>query len=259
MDLDGRLDELESQLQSFACRTSSIIADLVLIALATDLLETGRAVATSCRSELPHKAYANARLVFETAQNLLVLTTHENYSFAGALAWVYFESKDAPWRSAVARGKSDADEPTEEQWLSARVQQMVLACDSIADGSGRLLEEALVLIRRDRKKKPDNWLHEKMSQRHHRSYQLLAARTGGALPADTAGLNDKIYQALCRETHVRPRLDSFGLIHNKVDNTVTLDILPRNLAQARSAIINGTELAVSEAVVALKWQRGDAV
>ena len=92
IDLRGRIEELASALSAFVCRPSSLIADLVLVALTTDLVETGLAVHETSGSALPHKGYSNARLAFETAQNLLVLATHENYELAGAIAWVYFES-----------------------------------------------------------------------------------------------------------------------------------------------------------------------
>jgi hypothetical protein len=260
MELTRQLEQLDSELRTFACRPSSLVADLVLVALATDLLETGLAVREASRTELPHKAYPNARLAFETAQNLLVLATHEHYELAGAVAWVYFESKDAPWRSEIERAKSgNGVGPTDEQWLDTRVDQMVRVWNSVSPGAADVLQEALATVRRDRKKGPDNWLHQNMSDRHHRSYTLLATKGGNVMPADTAELNEKMYRVLCRETHVRPRLDSFGVIHNSADNTVRIDILPRNLDRARRAVVGGTELAISEGVAALRWQRTAAV
>lgn len=218
MDLVHRLDELKAELEAFACRPSTLISDLVLVALGRDLLETGFAIHQTVGSGLPHKAYSNARLAFETAQNILVLATHENYEVAGAVAWVYFESKDAGWRSEAERGKLDNNEgPTEEEWLGIRVEQMARVCDSVMAGRGDLLRQALVHVRRDRKKRPDNWLHENMSRRHDRSYSLFAASNSKDFSEDSADLNDKMYQALCRETHVRPRLDSFGVIHDRYD------------------------------------------
>src|SRR5688572_22974332 len=129
MDLDARLAELEVELKAFKCRPSTLISDMVLIALTRDLVETGIAIHHILRSDLPHKAYANARLAFETAQNILVLSTHEDYDNAGPLAWVYFEGKDAAWRSEIARRKTGGKGPTEEEWLDARVDEMARIWD----------------------------------------------------------------------------------------------------------------------------------
>jgi hypothetical protein len=194
----------------FQVRPRSLVADLVLWGLATDLLETGLAVEHTARSALPHKAYANARLAFETAQNLLVLATHEEYEIAGAIAWVYFEWKDASWRAAAERKKApDGLGPTEDQWLERRVDQVANVWSKVAKDQGGRLREALATVRRDRKKKPDNWLHENMTQRQHRAYVLFAAQNGKGSPADTAELNQAMYKVLCRETHAGPRFDSF--------------------------------------------------
>lgn len=125
--------------------------------------------------------------------------------------------------------------------------------------AGESLRDALDIVRRDRKKRPDNWLHENLSHRHHRSYALFAASNDNVLSSETVKLNEKMYQILCRETHVRPRLDSFGVIHNRTDNTVRIDILPRHLEKARSAVLGGTESAISEGIAALRWQRTGAV
>jgi len=260
MELTRQLELLDSELKTFLCRPGSLVADLVLVALATDLFETGLAVREASQTDLPHKAYPNARLAFETAQNLLVLATHETYELAGAIAWVYFESKDAPWRSEIERAKSgNGAGPTDEQWLGTRVDQMARIWNSVSHGTAVVLQEALAIVRRDRKKRPDNWLHENLSHRHHRSYTLFAEKNGNVASPDSAELNEKMYRALCRETHVRPRLDSFGVIHNSTDNTVRIDILPRNLDRARRAVVGGTELAISEGIAALRWQRTGAV
>jgi hypothetical protein len=212
------------------------------------------AVLDTAHSPLPHKAYSNARLAFEGAQNLLVLATHENYEAAGAQAWVYFESKDARWRVAFGRQKNVLTPGlTEDQWLDQRVADMARVWSSVSQGQGQLLLDAPGVVRRERKKRPDNWLHEDMTFRQHRAYTLFAASGGKTFQANSAELNQAMYQALCRETHARPRLDSFGVIHDR--GTVQVVISPRNLEQARYAVTAGTELCVQEGVAALRWQR----
>jgi hypothetical protein len=257
MQLTRLIDDLNSELRAFSCRPPTLVADFVLAALATDLLETGQAVQETSSSSLPHKAYPNARLAFETAQNLVVLAAHEKYQFAGAVAWVYFESKDARWRSEMDRSAGTVT--TADQWLEMRVSQMASICNSASDGQGELLWEALTSVRRDSKKKPDNWLHENMARRHHLAYAVFGANGGNPLALDSAELNEKLYQALCRETHVRPRLDSFAVVHDRAANTIRIDIAPRNLERARSAVVAGTELSISEGITALRWQRARAV
>ena len=185
---------------------------------------------------------------------------HEQYESAGALAWVYFEAKDANWRAEVERKKArHGGGPTAEQWLEARVDQMARFWSSVSNDRGALLREALAAVRRDRKKRPDNWLHENMSHRQHRAYALFAASSGKDLSAESAEINERMYQVLCRETHVRPRLDSFGFIHDRARETIQIDILPRNLDQARNAVVGGTEFSIWEGVAALRWQRSGAV
>jgi hypothetical protein len=260
MGLTEKLDDLGAELDSFAFRPRTLVSDLVLFALATDVFESAKAVHHTSNSALPHKAYSNARLAFEGAQQSLVLATHEDYETAGALAWVYFESKDANWRAALERKKhAHSSEPTDDQWIEARVTQMSRAWDSVAEGRGSLLFNALNQVRRDRKKKPDNWLHENMTLRQHRAYAVFAARGTSGVPGESAELNQNMYLALCRETHARPRLDSFGIVLDRARGTIRVQLETRSLEQARHAVSAGTELSVAETIAAVRWQRPGAV
>jgi len=259
MNLATSIDELKRELADFDCRPATLVPDLVMIALATDVLESAIAAQHTVQSPLPHKAYANARLAFDGAQQLLVLSTHEEYEHAGALAWVYFESKDADWRTEFERQRvKGAETLSDEEWLDRRVKQMAAVWDSAAHGRGQLLLNALGAARQSAKKKPDNWLHENMAARQHRAYSLFAAQTGGKT-AETEELNKNMYRVLCREAHARPRLDSFGVIHDRVRATVRIDILPRDLERARRVVAASTQLAVEETSLSLRWQRTGAV
>ena len=210
-------------------------------------------------SALPHKAYSNARLAFEGAQHALVLSTHEDYVGAGALAWVYFESNDASWRAKFERQKNaHPSNPTADQWLDTRVDEMASIWDSVAAGQGKLLLQALLRVRQQRKKRPDNWLHENMIPRQQRAYEIFAENGGTSAFAETAELNQGIYQVLCRETHARPRLDTFSVIHDQARDTIRLQVKARNPEQARHAVTNGTELSISETAAALRWRRTGA-
>ncbi|MBI4165708.1 MAG: hypothetical protein HY508_08255 [Acidobacteria bacterium] len=231
-----------------------------MLALGTDVFECAVAVQDTAGSALPHKGYANARLAFEGAQNLLVLATHEEYEAAGALAWVYFESKDANWRASAEERKNPAGPHlTEGQWLEQRISQIANVWDSNAKGKGRLLLDALARVRGERKKRPDNWLHENMAARQHRAYTVFALSGAGRSLAATAELNEQTYHALCRVTHARPRFDSFAIIRDQARGIIRVDVLPRNFDQARYAVTTCTTLSVREAVAALRWQRTGTV
>jgi len=69
---------------------------------------------------------------------------------------------------------------------------MSRAWDSVAEGRGALLSPALDQVRRDRKKKPDNWLHENMTIRQHRAYSVFAGKSGNGAHATVSvpGLRD---------------------------------------------------------------------
>ena len=73
MGLAEKLDELGAELNAFAFQPRTLVSDLVLFALATDVFESAKAVRHTSESTLPHKAYSNARLAFEGAQQALVL------------------------------------------------------------------------------------------------------------------------------------------------------------------------------------------
>jgi hypothetical protein len=260
MQLGQRLNEMNSEVEAFACRPRTLTADLVLLGLANDVLETGMAVLNTAASSLPHKAFANARLVFEGAQQLVVLATHESYEISGARAWVYFEAKSARWRADRQQRRNPATPPVSDQkLLEQRVTQMATIWDSVCGGQGKVLREAFVQVWSERKKRPDNWLHENLTTRQHRAHQIFAASNGVAVPADGARVNQSMYEVLCHETHAHPRLDCFGVIHDHAKDTIQIERLPRDLQQARTAVAAGTELAVWEAALGLRWQRAGAV
>ncbi len=110
------LAEFDEELAAFRCRPATLVADLVVLGFGRDLADTAHAIESFADSPRPHKAYPNARLAFELAQNIVVLATHEDYGAVGARAWVYFEDKDSRWRSVMAnRGAHPALPLTEEE------------------------------------------------------------------------------------------------------------------------------------------------
>src|SRR4051812_7189331 len=169
MALPEQIRELNDELDRFEWRIETLPGDLVVLGLATDVLETAAAVQEASESRLPHKAYANSRLAFEAAQNVLVLATHEDYQEAGIKAWVYFELKTATWRAKAAR-RHNADGTDERQLLERRVAQMTEAWGTLYPEAGPMLQGALADVWARRRMRPDNWLHDNMSARQHRAY-----------------------------------------------------------------------------------------
>ena len=136
---------------------------------------------------------------------------------------------------------------------------MANAWNSVFPGGGTVLQDAMLLVWKERKKRPDNWLHENMATRQHQAYELFAQVTGGRVSDDTAAVNRAMYEVLCRETHAHPRLDSFGIQVDQSGERIRIDRLPRDLKAASVAIMGGTEMATMETVLAVRWQRVGAV
>src|SRR5260370_39971631 len=193
MELTKRLEELESELRAFSCRPRTLVGDLVLFGLGADVLETATSVLHTAASALPHKAFSNARLAFEAAQILVVLATHETYELAGPQAWVYFELKSAAWQASAQRYRAQPDS-SEEQILQRRVEQMAKIWDSLCEGHGKLLHDAFGLVWRDRKKRPDNFLHQNLTARQHAAYQAFAASGVRTITNDSAAVNPTMSQ-----------------------------------------------------------------
>lgn len=255
MSLTEQIRELNTELGLFEWRRRTLPADLVLMGLATDVLETGAAIQETAESAAPHKAFANARLAFEAAQQMLVLATHDNYEGAGTDAWVYFELKAAAWQAAAVRLRDTATPVSTRQLLKAQVEQMREVWSLFREDAGAMLDRSVESVWdwHDRKQLPDNWLRQNMTQRHSRAYELFAADTGGWIPVDTAATNDAMYKILCHETHANPRLALFEVHVEGHDARVIRKL--REAEPARRSVMGATELALMEAVNALRWQR----
>lgn len=255
MDLKTAIAELDSELQTFTCRPRTLVPDLVLYGLALDVLESAGAVAYLEASSLPHRAYPNARVAFEGAQSALVLATHEDYERVGARAWVYFEWKDRAWRSKLEQMTIPEDPAAaEKDWLAQDVAKMAACWNSVSDGQGRLLFQALSNIRQQKERQPDNWLAEEMAPRQHRAYALIAASRGTRFDVDSAEVNEDLYIGLCRESHARPRFNSIAFHHDQSTGRIRIEADPRNVEQARQVVTTSTQFSVQETTEALRWQ-----
>ncbi len=246
------LEELSRELERFQYAAESLLPDLVLRGITSDVYESSVAVGHLLTSPMPHKAYSNARLAFEGAQNALVLATHERYDWAGALAWVFFDWKDRNWRVQL-ENKGNSATQNGDEWLDRRITYLANVWNEFSPGQGGLLCEALKVVRQKANTRPDNWLHENMTARHDRAYELIAAGKGRIVPM--ASVNREIYAALCRESHTGPRLDSFKVQKPNGGVGVKVEIQARDLAQVRKAVASSTELCLEEAAEALRYRR----
>ena len=66
------------------------------------------------------------------------------------------------------------------------------------------------------------------TRRHHRAYELMAAKNGGSDPVATSELNQNMYLVLCRESHARPRLDSIAFAHETAKGVVHVQLSARD-------------------------------
>ena len=258
MSFSREIDDLEKEIDAFRCRPATLPGDIVLVGLARDVYDTTIAVAHTLLTDMPHKAYANARLLFEAAQSALVLATHEDFVRAGALAWTYYENLTALSKAH----QSDAVAPEAKQLatLERRVSDFASGWDTVNPGGGEILQDAKREVWSTRKARPDNWLHEPLGARQLRAYTLFAASTGGKAPApqDLARVNTGMYRLLCHETHAHPRVHSFKF---RPTSDGFIEVVPedRNAEHARRAIAGCVAVALAETAMSLRWKRTGTV
>jgi hypothetical protein len=256
MSFSRAVEGLEKEIDMFQCRPSSLPGDIVLLGLARDVYDTVIAVAHTLTTELPHKAYANARLVFEAAQSALVLATHEDFVRAGALAWTYYENVTALSQAMARQSGSSTLEDAQLAILDRRVNDFASGWETVRAGSSAILQDAKRETWSKRKAKPDNWLHEALDARQLRGYTLFATVSGGTAPApqDLADLNKAMYRVLCHETHAHPRMHSFRF-RRMDDGLIEVLSEDRDAEGSRRSIASCVEMAVEETATSLRWQR----
>jgi hypothetical protein len=122
--------------------------------------------------------------------------------------------KSAAWGVSAQRQRSAQPVTTDHRILQSRVEQMAKAWDFVCLGRGKLPRDAFEVVWKEKKKRPDNCLHENMTARQHAAYELFAASGARSINTDSATVNQAMYQVLCHEPHAHPRLESFGIIPN---------------------------------------------
>ena len=260
MGFSRAVEDLEKEIDTFSCRPASLPGDIVLVGLARDVYDTAIAVAHTLTTDLPHKAYANARLVFEAAQSALVLATHEDFVRAGALAWTYYENLTALTKALARQSGDPATEAKQLAILDRRVSDFASAWESVSAGSGVILQDAKQESWSKRKRTPDNWLHEKLDDRQLRAYTLFSASSGGTAPPPQglADVNKAMYRVLCHETHAHPRMHS-PKFRQQDDRLIEVVPEDRDDEVARRSIAGCVEVALGETAMSLRWQRAGTV
>lgn len=185
-----------------------LVADLALIGLMIEVEENAGAVRILLGSEVPDRAFPNGRAVFEAAQQALLLTTHQDYDYAGALAWVYHLRKQ--------HALEDDFETVMGSPPSTPLRKLRLALDEIAacwedfsPGKGALIPRAdaeLVSRKGKGKRASDNWLGSNVAAALDVQVQARARELGVPTPPALAQRNKVTYAYLCRGTHPYTRL-----------------------------------------------------
>ena len=244
------LEELRGAIWAFPYAPSTLVPDITLVGFGVDVLESAAAAMELAETDLPHRGFPNARAAFESAQQVLLLSTDENYELAGARAWVHYVRRDANLLADACTEssgiKSDADA---DRWYRHKVHKMAAIWNSISPGQGRFMLEAdRILSPSDR-----HWLGVNVPKEIQRRYELLARVLGNRVPSDSVDLNRSLYTALSRETHARWRLDAFAVSHQP-GGTIQVHFQARNTDASRRSVLGTVESALFETILGFAYQ-----
>lgn len=89
MDLAEARDRYEAARNRFFVSPDHLVPDIALLGFLRDIEESVQTVEVVAGSDLPQRAFPNARAPYEAAQRGLLLVTAEDYDLDGAKAWVY--------------------------------------------------------------------------------------------------------------------------------------------------------------------------
>lgn len=248
------IGELEKGIKAFPYVPATLVADMALVGFAIDVVESAEAAVYLSRTNLPRRAFPNIRAAFESAQQVVLLATDNDYEFAGARAWVHYLQCDAAWlaeacpESSGVTNRDDAD-----AWYEHRTDEIANVWNSICPGQGRLIEDAVRALAPKNGQLPGHWLGVGVVRELQKRYELLAPVLGGQLAAESARLNRGIYAALSRETHARRRLDPSAIQH-LVDGTINVHARGRNDEANRKSILGCLETSIMETLAGLSYQ-----
>lgn len=245
MDLAEELADLESLLGSFEFRREWLLADLVLLGLCVEAAESAAALGHLLETPLPHRGLPLVRTAFESAQQALVLATHENYAEVGARAWVHYQRR-------VARVLGGEDKHRVTEIFARRLASMTEAWRSIYGEAESVLTTARADVEAH-SKQPDNWLGSSFLPRQQKAYGMLSQALRRPALAKAGEENRALYAALSLETHAAPRIDPSEI---RVDSTGAIQVreTARDLNMVRFNARACMAMSVRELVWALNWR-----
>jgi hypothetical protein len=255
MSINLKIKELIKASEYFKLRKGSAVADLMLWGFARDAIENATAV--SCLLEynpFVHLSYANARSIFETAQNSCCLSTHDKYKDAGFKAWFYFLNKDRDWvQKFISNGFEHMGYVTGEDWLHNETKNLA---KKIAKFSSKEAEDLLIEFESHRvikQNRPDNWLGKNMANAQAESYKKLSPSLTNAKITEIMEINRTIYARISREVHAGmnfhqiriAKFEEYGLMHHPERNNELL----------KDSVILLIESSLDEIITALNYAK----
>jgi hypothetical protein len=247
-DLLAAIRRLQHLSHSFRAHSRFLVPDLALMGYMAEAEENALTVDAIVASTVPHRAFPNARMVFEAAQLALLLVTHSDYRYAGSLAWVFHLRKDHKLQDDFEEmfGESEA---SEERGLELTLQEIADVWEEYSPGSGELISRAAQELA-SRGRGPDNWLGRSIGKALDEQIEGLPMRKELGLPVPKAGTFAMAYAMLCRgthpQTHIRPKE-----IRGHEGGEVTIVPEQRDPIEAKETAIAFAAASVNYACLAL--------
>lgn len=226
-----------------------LVPDIALIGFLTEIDENVRAVEVVAASDLPHRAYPNARAAYEAAQRALLLVTAEDYDLEGAKAWVYYLRRDREYlrlpRSSIPAGGP----PDPIAWFEGSLAEMERAWNDLAPGRGALLRRALAELP-PVGARPDNWARVRIARTLRDRLNALLESRGKPSRGDTEPVYQAAYSGLTRLAHPGSRLDLVR-ISRAAGGQLRLEERPRNTDIDRRNVLLSAASSMAEGTLAL--------
>lgn len=246
--LEHSFREFEAARAQFQPMGAHLVPDIALLGFLVEISENAEAVQLLAESNLPHRAFPNARAAVEAAQNALVLATEADYDLGGARAWVFFKGKDRNYRQMprahVFERPEDAD-----AWFEKALEEMSAIWEDLAPGKGRLISEARKLLDRQ-PKRPGNWAGLPMASTLQKRLNDVRHLLGKSPNEDISSVLNATYSALSRESHPRTGFDPIRIdVH--ADGQIEFVIKPRDRQRDIENVMTAASSALLEGILAI--------
>lgn len=203
MSINRRIVELVKESEYFRLRDNSSVADLMLWGFARDAIENATAVA--CLMEYNpyiHLSYANARCIFEAAQNACCLATSDDYKNSGFNAWFYFLNKDKAWVTKfVTDGFEYMGHENGDSWMLSETSKLSSRIKSFSPTEADDLLKAYYKKDHSKNNRPDNWLGKNMANAQAEAYKIFNPNLTDEFIAEIMEINRSLYSRICRDVH----------------------------------------------------------